>query len=280
MPAFLDNPAVIEHNHPVSAKNRAQPVRDYQSRATLKQLLHRFFDEPLTLAVETRCRFVENYNRGVLEKYARDRETLALTAGELHSSLANKRIEALYKAIDELGRMRRGRGAPDVFLTRHHAVVHQRISDVLANRAAEQRWFLWHHSDRAAKLRQLKLSYVVPVDFDSTRRHVPESRNQRSNRRLSSATRPHQSDNLSWRDSQRDISQHIGKTGSVGKRDVSKLDLSANRLVEGLGLFRIGDRRFGFEQIESSPRRANSFLINPEQRAQRPDCARDIQRIQ
>jgi hypothetical protein len=44
MPAFFDNSATVEHHNSVSAENSTQPMRDDESRAALKQLLHRFFD--------------------------------------------------------------------------------------------------------------------------------------------------------------------------------------------------------------------------------------------
>src|SRR6266550_5298015 len=60
MTALLENFSAIDHHHTISTLHRAQSVRDDQRRSPLKQLLHRFFNEPLTLAVETRCCLVEN----------------------------------------------------------------------------------------------------------------------------------------------------------------------------------------------------------------------------
>src|SRR6266851_3433508 len=61
--SFFEDFSAIDHYDTVSTLHRAQSVRDNQRRSPLKQQFHRFLDEALTLAVETRCRLVENHDR-------------------------------------------------------------------------------------------------------------------------------------------------------------------------------------------------------------------------
>src|SRR5688500_4669286 len=95
VPALLDDATAVEDDDAVRAADGAQTVRDDQRRAAAQQILHGFTDEPLTLAVETRCRLVENHDRRILEKDARDGETLPLSPRELDAALAHPRVEGL-----------------------------------------------------------------------------------------------------------------------------------------------------------------------------------------
>ena len=95
MTALLDNSPTIDHHNTIGALNRAQAVRDDQSRATLQKSLHRLLHQSLAFAVETGSRFIENHDRRVLEKNTRDCESLSLPTGKLDSSLSNQRIESI-----------------------------------------------------------------------------------------------------------------------------------------------------------------------------------------
>jgi hypothetical protein len=96
MPAFLDDPAVIDHDDSISALNGAEPVRDDKCRAPLKQYLHRLFDQSLALTVQARRCFIENHDRRILEKHTRYRESLALASGKFYTALSDQRVESFY----------------------------------------------------------------------------------------------------------------------------------------------------------------------------------------
>jgi len=104
--SFFHDHAPVDHDEPVGAQNRAQAVGNDQSRAGAEKIFHRLLDQPLTLAVETRCRFVEDHQRGVFEKNSGDGDALALSARELYAALADARIEPVGQALDELDRVR------------------------------------------------------------------------------------------------------------------------------------------------------------------------------
>src|SRR5438046_9543066 len=104
--SFLENSSSIDHNDSISPLNCAQSVRNDQRRSPLKQPLHRLFNKPFTFAVETRCRLVENYYCGILQKHSSNRESLALSARELDTALTDERVITIAKPVDEFTRMR------------------------------------------------------------------------------------------------------------------------------------------------------------------------------
>ena len=103
MPA-LDDLAVLEHEDLVGAADRRQPVRDDERRAALAQAPQAVLDHRLALAVEARRGLVEDEDARVGEDGPRDRDALALAAGELDAALADHRVVALLEAA---GRTRR-----------------------------------------------------------------------------------------------------------------------------------------------------------------------------
>ena len=72
-----------------------QPVRDHQRGAVLAQLGDRFLHMPLGFGIERCGRLVEQDDRRILDQRARDRDALALAAGELQAVLADRRVVAV-----------------------------------------------------------------------------------------------------------------------------------------------------------------------------------------
>src|SRR5512141_373893 len=105
VPTLFDHSAAIDYDDSVGAQHSAQPVRDDESRTSSKKLLHRLLDEAFAFTVKARRRLVENYDRRVLQKYTRNRKTLALSSRELHSTLADRRVESLDETVDEFSRV-------------------------------------------------------------------------------------------------------------------------------------------------------------------------------
>jgi hypothetical protein len=75
-----------------------QPVGDDQGRPPDHQAIERGLDRRLVLGVDRRQRFVEQQDRRVAQQRARDREALALAAGEPHAAFADRGIPALRAA--------------------------------------------------------------------------------------------------------------------------------------------------------------------------------------
>src|SRR5215472_18593706 len=102
MAARLDNVPAIEHREPVGVAHGRKPVRDDDRRAVAHQRVERAAHLRLADRVEMRGRLVEDQSRRVLQERAGDRDALALSAGELHATLTDDRIEPLGQARDKI----------------------------------------------------------------------------------------------------------------------------------------------------------------------------------
>ncbi len=92
--ALVDHAAGIHHHDAIEALQRRQAMRDGDHRAMAHEVRERILDRRLGLAVERRRGFIEQQDRRVLEKCARDGDALALTAGELEAAIADERVVA------------------------------------------------------------------------------------------------------------------------------------------------------------------------------------------
>src|ERR1700691_3575464 len=132
--AGFDDQSVLDDENAIGVHDGGEPVRDDERRAVLAQLGDRLLHVVFGLRIERRGRLIEQDDRRVLDQRARDRDALALAAGELQAMLADRRIVAGGKAHDEIVRMRRLGGGDDLRLAR----VKLAECNVLADRAAEQ----------------------------------------------------------------------------------------------------------------------------------------------
>ena len=101
----------VEHDERVHAAHGRQPMRDHDRRPARHQRPERVLNERLALGVERARGLVEDQDRRVLQDRARDRDALALSAGELDAALADERVVAVRQRLDELGRVRELGGA-------------------------------------------------------------------------------------------------------------------------------------------------------------------------
>ena len=112
MAAALDDAAVIEHEDAVGADHARQPVRQDQGRAPLRQPVERLLDHRLVLGIDRGQRLVEDQDRRVAQQCPRDRQTLALSAGQIDAALADDRVIALRQLRDEFVRVGVARRLP------------------------------------------------------------------------------------------------------------------------------------------------------------------------
>src|SRR5215475_9472025 len=158
-------------------------MRDRQRRATAAELRDRLLYIALGLSVERGGCFIEQDDRRVLDQRPRDRDTLALAAGELEALLTDLRVVAIRKAHDEVVGVRGLRRRDDVGLAR--AGLAER--NIVAHRGAEQECILPHQGDLLAQRASRSRGDVLAVDRNGAALRLVEADDQVEDRRLSAA---------------------------------------------------------------------------------------------
>ena len=73
-------------------------MRDHNGRAIDHQGVQRGTNVTFAEGVEMRSRFIEDENRRIFQEGPRDRDALALTAGELDTALSDASLKALWQS--------------------------------------------------------------------------------------------------------------------------------------------------------------------------------------
>src|SRR5206468_3423036 len=102
------------------------------------QPVHRLENNGLGRDIDRTRRFVQNQDWGVLEKGTRERNPLALTAGQLHPSLTYVGCVSLGQSFDEIVRICCLGGSEDFSITCSLS----RIGDVFCDAAGKQQRLL------------------------------------------------------------------------------------------------------------------------------------------
>src|SRR2546425_4646184 len=102
MRALGDERAALQDDDAVGVLHRGEAVRDRQRGAALLQRLERALDHEFARGIQRTRGLVEQQDRAVGEQRPRDRQALALAAGERHAALAERGVETLRQALDEL----------------------------------------------------------------------------------------------------------------------------------------------------------------------------------
>jgi len=237
MRADFDDLPFVQADDPVAMPDRLQAMGDDDHRAPLDDLEHVLLDEALALVVERARGLVEDEDRRVDRQRARDGDALALAAGEIDAALLDERVIAVAQAADELVGAGEARHGDD--LRAAHAGIGER--DVLVQGAVEQQIFLQHDADLRAQPGGVDLRDVHAVD-----EHLPclrdvEALDELRERRLAGAGPPHDSDDLTGPDRERDVLDRLRRAGLVAEGDAAKLDRAlggrqiAMREIERLG---------------------------------------------
>ena len=140
---FHDLP-LFEHNDAIHLAQGREPVCNRNDRFALHELVQGFLYRNLAFTVQRRGRLVEEEDGGIFEDCARDGDTLALAAGELHPPLAHERLIFPRDIFDEFMRLRELRGFNNFFRCRFGFPV----GNVFGNAPVEQKRLLRHHRDR------------------------------------------------------------------------------------------------------------------------------------
>lgn len=192
--ALFDNGAVVAQDKDVvTPLDRAQPVcyADGGHVADPHQPLERLVDGGLTLAVKGTRGLVQDQDRRLLDQAAGQSHLLSLASRQQRAPGPDVRIEALGQRVDEVAVGLLG-GPLDVGPRRPPSnVVRKTVPDVLVNGALDQHGLLLDKPKRLSHRVHGELGDVVAVDEDLPRRRLVEPEQQRRNRRLASARRPH-----------------------------------------------------------------------------------------
>ena len=138
------DPAAVEHDDLVGERDRREPVRDDDRRPAAHRLAQPEPDLRLGRRVDRRRGVVEDEDARVDDERARDRDPLALPAGERDPALADHRVVAVREPLDELVRLREPRRRLDLLVGRVDAAER----DVLAHGRREEERILRDDADR------------------------------------------------------------------------------------------------------------------------------------
>ena len=181
----LDDPSVDEHDRAVGELDGREPLRRDEHGAALERRPQPLDEAPLGERVDGRERIVEHDDARTGDERARERDALALAAGEIDAALADERVVAVRQLVGErvdAGRLARGEHLVPV------GVVAAR-SEVLAQRHREEHGPLRHERDGGAKLGDRQVARVDAADEHAPAGRVVEAREQVEQRRLAGAGR-------------------------------------------------------------------------------------------
>jgi hypothetical protein len=242
--ALLDDPATVQHDHPVGQVQRRDAMGDEHRGAIGQYRAQPVVDRGLGARVDRTGRVVQHEYPGVGQDRASQRDALALPAGQGQTTLADDRVVTLRQRGDELVCLRDLRRLLDLLV----GGVRAAVGDIGADRVGEQEALLERDADSPPQRVQGHRPRVVPVDQHLAELGVAEPRDQRGDRRLAAAARPDQRHPLAGGDAQAEAVQH-GSIGGVAEADVVEDELAPHvgQLDRARG---IGDLGLRVEQLE------------------------------
>src|SRR5687767_14920357 len=138
---------MLEHDDPIDSMNRGQAMRDNERSAALHEFLDGFHDGSFGGGIERGGGLVEQQDRRVLQKRARNTNTLALTDTEMSAAFPDRAVVARGQAADEFIGLRAFGGFANFFLGR----VRPPVGNVLANGGGKEKRVLQDDRDFGAE---------------------------------------------------------------------------------------------------------------------------------
>src|SRR5262245_50798963 len=99
--AVLNDATLIDHHHAPERSEGRKAMGDGEHGAARHEVSERFAHLFFRIRIERARRLVEQQDRGVLEKGARDGDTLALPAGKLRAAISDHSIETAWHGRNE-----------------------------------------------------------------------------------------------------------------------------------------------------------------------------------
>ena len=188
----LDDLPAINDQHLIGMANRAQSVGDDEARSAFQQGFQCFLNFPFSSGVHAAGSLVHDEDSGIDEGDTGDRDQLSLTLTEPGSALAKSRLITIRQSTDEFIGMGQPGSGYDFFFGR----IRSPVSDIVHHGVAKQERVLQHDADLPSKTLLGHGSNIDAINNDTASRHIPESRQQVDDRRLSGPGRSHDGDCL------------------------------------------------------------------------------------
>ena len=255
--------AVLEHDDVVGQRDRGEPVGDHERGAAAHRLAQRLLDRLLGRGVDRGGGVVEHEDARVDHQRPRDRDPLALAAGERQPALADHGVVAVGQLGDEARRLRALGGPLDLLA----GGVRPPVGDVVVDGGAEQERVVGDDADLRAQRVELDVADVGAVDQHRAAGDVVVAAEQRDERRLARAGGADQRDRGAALDGHVDAAQHR-RAVLIVERDVAQLHAPV-ALGQRPRVLRRGDPGLDVEDLEQPHARRGRALAEAERDAER-----------
>ena len=140
--------------------DRAQSVRNHKTSAALHQSLQGLLDQLLGYRINAGGRFIQNEDRGILEKSSSNADPLLFTHTEFDPAFADMGIVSLWKSGDECMTIGCFRGLRHGIRTG----IQITVLNIFQDRTVEEKRLLGNHTDLIAQRLQFDLSDIDPIN--------------------------------------------------------------------------------------------------------------------
>ena len=161
---MLHDFSVGQYDNLIRMLDRRKTVRYDQHRSDVLHLFHGILDQKLGFGVDVRRRLVKDHDRRLMDDGTRKREKLALSGGEVVSSLPHRLIEAVIQLVDELVSIHVMADVHDLRIGNPLLA----YNNVASDRSREQEDILQHLAEFFPQGIDLELSDVDAVDQNLT----------------------------------------------------------------------------------------------------------------
>lgn len=181
MRSMLHDFSVGQYDNLIRMLDRRKTVRYDQHRSDVLHLFHGILDQKLGFGVDVRRRLVKDHDRRLMDDGTRKREKLALSGGEVVSSLPHRLVEAVIQLVDKLVSIH-------IMADVHDLLIGNPLlseNNVATDRSREQEDILQHLAEFFPQGIDLDLSDVDAVDQNLTLLELVVPADQGKNRRFS-----------------------------------------------------------------------------------------------
>jgi hypothetical protein len=190
--AGLRQPSVFQNQNQIRAAQQTQPAGNHKR---VRPVIASRRAETISFSVRASTDAVGSSRikiGGCSNQRARQREPLALAAGQIHARFAQHGFVAVRQRDDEIVRRRDARRALDLF----HRGVRMAERDVGRDGVREQKTFLIDNADLPAERVQVQLAQILSVRENAAGARIVKTRNQTEQRTFARAGHAENADDL------------------------------------------------------------------------------------